>query len=74
MLTQNMVSCLPKVLPPYGVGNGCVLRKHHKAPFNSRNAWNALNLPDLVHSDLCCINNPSHVGASYAFTFIDDLS
>ena len=74
MVTQNMVVGLPKVLPPNGVCKGCVLGKHHQAPFDSRNAWHASNLLELVHSDLCCINKPSLIGARYVLTFIDDLS
>lgn len=58
MVTQNMVVNLPKVLPPDGVCKGCVLGKHHQAPFDSGNAWHALSLLELVHSDLCCINKP----------------
>jgi hypothetical protein len=74
MVTQNMVVGLPKVLPPDGVCKGCVLGKHHQAPFDYGNAWPASNLFELVHSELCCINKPSLAGAGYVFTFIDDLS
>jgi hypothetical protein len=34
METQNMVVGLPKVFPPEGVCKGCVLGKHHQAPFD----------------------------------------
>ena len=74
MVTQNMVYGLPKVLPFDGVFKGCVLGKHHQAPFDSRNAWHASNPLELVHSDLCCINKSSLAGARYVLTFINDLS
>ena len=74
MVTQNMVVGLPKVLPPDEVCKGCVLGKHHQAPFDFGNAWHASNLLELLHNDLCYINKPPLVGASYVLTFIDDLS
>ena len=74
MVTQNMVASLPKVLPLDGVCKGFVLGKHHHAPFNSMKAWRAQKPLELVHSDLCCINNPSLVGARYILTLINDLS
>ena len=69
MVIQNMVSSVPKSLPPNGVCKGCVLGKHHEAPFDYGNAWHALNPLDLVHSDPCCINKPSLVGTRYVRTF-----
>jgi hypothetical protein len=63
-----------KVFPPEGVCKGCVLGKHHQEPFDSRKAWQAQNLLELVHSDVCCINLPSLAGARYILTFIDDFS
>lgn len=69
-----MVVGLPKVLPPNGFFNGCVLGKHHQALFDSRNAWRVSNLLELVHSDIFYINKPSLASASYFFTFIGDLS
>ena len=69
-----MVVGLPKILPPDGVCRGCVLGKHHQAPFNSRNAWHASNPLELVHNDLCFINKLSLAIARYVLTFIDDLS
>jgi hypothetical protein len=69
-----MVVGFPKVFPPEGVCKGCVLGKHHQAPFDSGKAWRAQNLLELVHSDVCCINLPSLVGARYILTFIDDFS
>jgi hypothetical protein len=74
IVTHNMVFGLPKVLPPNGVCKGCVLGKHHQAPFESRNVWRVLNLLELVHSDVCCINKTSLAGVRYVLTFIDDLS
>jgi hypothetical protein len=50
------------------------LGKHHQTPFNSGKAWQAQNPLELIHNDLCCINQPSLVGAKYILTFIDDLS
>jgi hypothetical protein len=69
-----MVASLPKVFPPEGVYKGCVLGKHHQTPFDSGKAWRAQNLLELVHSDVCCINLPSLVGARYILTFIDNFS
>ena len=74
MTTQNMVSSLPKVLPPDAVYRECVLGKHQQVPFESSKAWWELNLLELIHSDLYCINQPSLSCAKYIFTFIDDLS
>jgi transposase InsO family protein len=74
METQKMVVGLPKVFPPEGVYKGCVLGKHHQAPFDSGKVWRAQNLLELVHNDVCCINLPSLAGARYILTFIDDLS
>ena len=69
-----MVVGLPKVLPPNGVCKGCVLTKHHQAPFDSGNAWHVSNPLDLVHSDLCNINKTSLASARYVLSFIDDIS
>ena len=69
-----MVVGLPILLPPYGLLKGCVLDKHHQAPFHIGKAWHVIKPLELVHSDLCCINNPSLTVASYVLTFIDDLS
>lgn len=35
MATQNMVVGLPRVLPPNGIYERCVLRKHNQGPFDS---------------------------------------
>ena len=69
-----MVVGIPKVLPPNGVCKGCVLGKNHQEPFDSRNAWCASNLFELVHSDLRYIKKPSLLGVRYVLIFIDDLS
>jgi hypothetical protein len=74
MVTQNMVVSLPKTLPPDGVYRGCVLGKHHHAPFDLEISWHVQNQLELVHSDLCCMNKPSLLGVKYILTFIDDLS
>ena len=74
MVTENMVVGLSKVLPPDGVYKGFILGKHHKAHFDSGNAWRALNHLELVHSAIYCINNPSLAGARYVLKFINDLS
>ena len=74
MLTHNMVVGLQKVLPPNGVCKGCVLGKHHQEHFDSMNSWCVLNLLELVHGDVCCINKSSLAGVRYVLTFTDDLS
>jgi hypothetical protein len=51
-----------------------VLSKNHQAPFDSSKVWQEQDLLVQVHSDVCCINLPSLVGARYILTFIDDLS
>lgn len=73
IVTQNMVVDLPNILPPNEVCKGCVLGKQQHVPFDSGNAWNVSNYLELVHSYLCCINNPSLEGARYVLTFIDGL-
>ena len=73
-MRKNMVVILPKVYPPNGVCEGCVLSKHHQEPFDSRKACR-VNIPlELVHIDLCCIKKPSLGGSKYILTFIDDFS
>ena len=74
MVNQNMVVGLPKVLLLDRVCNGCMLGKHHQAPFDTRNAWHASNPLDLVHNDCSCINKPSLEGERYVLSFINDLS
>ena len=73
MVTQNMVSCLPKVLSPDRVCRGCVLGKHHKAPFNSGKASCVQKPLDLVHSDICN-KKPLLASVMYILTFINELS
>ena len=74
MVTKNMVTVLPKVLPSNGVCKYCVLGNHHQEPFESRNVWHASNPLELVHNDLCYINKPYLEGVRYVLKFIDDLS
>jgi hypothetical protein len=69
-----MVVGFPMVFSPEGVCKGCVLVKHHQAPFDSVQAWRVQNLLELVHSDVFSINLPSLAGVRYILTFIDDLS
>ena len=69
-----MVVGLLKVLPPDGVCRGCIFGKHHQAPFDSGLASRAQNQIKLVHSDLCCMNKLSLVGAWHILIFIDNLS
>jgi hypothetical protein len=68
------ITKFPPPPPPNGVYKGCVLGKHHHAPFESIKVWQEKNLLKLVQSDLCCINLPSLAGARYILNFIDDLS
>lgn len=72
--TQNMVVGLSRVFPPEGICKGCILGKHHHAPFDSRQAWRAQNLLELVHNDVYSINLPSLAGLRYILTFIGDFS
>ena len=74
MVTHNMVIVHPNDIPPNGVCKGCILGKHHWAPFDLGKAWCAHDRLDLVHTDLCCMNKPSLVGAKYILAFIDDFS
>lgn len=69
-----MVVGLPKILPPDRFGRGCMLGKHHQAPFDSRIAQHAQNKLELVHSDLCYMNKTSLVGVKDILTFINDIS
>ena len=69
-----MVIGIPNILPPDGVCKGFVLGKNNQAPFDFGNAWHASNILELVHSDICYINNHSLVGARYVLKYIDDVS
>jgi hypothetical protein len=74
MVTQNMVTGLPKFFPPNGVCRGCVLGKHHQEPFDFDKSWHAQHPLGILQNDLYCINNPSLEGDNYILTFINDLS
>ena len=41
MVTHNMVTSIPNILPLDGICRGCVLRKHYQEPFDLGNAWRA---------------------------------
>jgi hypothetical protein len=69
-----MVARLSRVFPPEALCKGCVLRNHHKEPFESGKSWRPHKLLELVHSDVFSINMPSLVGAMYILNFIDYFS
>ena len=52
----------------------CVLEKKHKYHFPKRKIWRARQSLQLIHSDLCSVEVPSHGGNKYFITFIDDFS
>ena len=74
MVTKNMVIGLPKTIPPNLVCRGCMLGKHHQAPFDSRKAWSEQEFLEPIHNDLRCMKKRSLVGAKYIMTFINDFS
>ena len=74
MVTQNMVTSIPKTIPPNIFFKGCMLGKHHQEPFGLGKAWHAHDKMEHIHSGLCCMNKPSLAGVKYILTFNDDLS
>ena len=74
MVTHNMVTGIPSIVPPNGICKECMLGKHHQEPFDLGKAWCARNRLELVHSDLCCVNKHSLVGAKYIMTLVDEFS
>ena len=52
----------------------CILAKHYKLPFKSRQELEITEKLQLVHSDLCGPLPPSIDGSTYFITFTDDYS
>lgn len=69
-----MVNGLPKVVPSYGVCEGCALGKHHQDAFEIGKYWREKTQLELMYNDLCAMNQTSLVGARYALTFINLFS
>ena len=51
----------------------CILAKTTRSPFPKRREKSSKQL-ELIHSDLCGPNPPTHVGNIYFVTFVDDYS
>ena len=62
MVRLDMVHGFPKVVPPNGVCEGCILRKHQQENFEKGSFRKCQR--EFVHNDLCTINQHSLVGAS----------
>ena len=52
IVTQNMVSILPKIVPPDGVCIGCLHGKNHQGSFHLEKELQAQIPLKLIHNDL----------------------
>ena len=71
---KEYVSGLPVVNIPDGVCETCEIGKKHRDSFPVGKSWRAKKLLEIVHSDLCMVEIPTHGGSRYFITFIDDFS
>ena len=53
---------------------GCLVGKQNRVAFHSRPPRRREATLELVHTDLCYVDAPSHRGGPYFVTFIDDYS
>ena len=73
--TKDVVTCLPRISFSEGVCSGCSMGKHPEERFDKGKAWRALEVLQLVHSDVAGpFPAPSFSKARYVLTFIDDYS
>jgi transposase InsO family protein len=64
-----------KEAPLHHVCETCIIDKHQRNFFPKDEVIRASKLLELVHSDVCGpMKTPSHGGARYFVTFIDDFS
>ena len=52
----------------------CLVKKQNKAAFHLRPPKRREVALELVHTDVCYVDAPSHIGGQYFITFIDDYS
>ena len=52
----------------------CLIGKQNRVAFHPRLLMRRKNALELVHTDVCCVDAKSHVGAQYFVTFIDDYN
>jgi len=71
---KEYVSGLPIINIPEGICETCEIGKKHRESFPTGNSWRARKPLEIVHSDLCMVEIPTHGGSRYFITFIDDFS
>lgn len=59
---------------PSGVREICEIRKKHRGSFPTENSWKAEKLLEIVHSNFCSVEIPTHDDSKYFIAFIDDFS
>ena len=72
MSKKDYVSGLLVINIPNGVCDTCQLGKKHRDSFPTGKSWRARKQLEIVHSDLCTVEVPSHGDCRYFITFIDD--
>ncbi|KAL4388518.1 hypothetical protein GQ457_09G024580 [Hibiscus cannabinus] len=71
---KEYVSGLPVINIPKGICETCEIGKKHRESFPTGKSWRARKPLEIVHSDLCMVEIPTHGGSRYFITFIDDFS
>jgi len=71
---KEYVSGLPVINIPEGIRETCEFGKKHRESFPTGKSWRARKPLEIVHSDLCMVEIPTHGGSKYFITFIDDFS
>ncbi|RDX94009.1 hypothetical protein CR513_23663, partial [Mucuna pruriens] len=71
---KEYVSGLPIINIPEGVCETCEIAKKHRGSFPTGKSWRAKKPLEIVHSDLCMVEIPTHGDSRYFITFIDDFS
>ncbi|PRQ23286.1 putative RNA-directed DNA polymerase [Rosa chinensis] len=71
---KNLVCGLSPIHVPDQVCETCVLGKKHRDTFPKGKTLRAQKPLEIIHSDLCSVEVPSHGGGKYFVTFIDDFS
>ena len=57
-----------------GVCDACEARKQHHTPFPTGNSWQASQVLQLVHANICSpMATPSVLGSRYFLLFVDDF-
>nr|KYP39875.1 Retrovirus-related Pol polyprotein from transposon TNT 1-94 [Cajanus cajan] len=71
---KEYVSGLPVINILEGICETCEIGKKHRESFPTGKSWRARKPLEIVHSDLCMVEIPTHGGSRYFITFIDDFS